>query len=205
LYRIFIRRDCEVKAPYSLCLENINDYTHFTHLHRKAILEYRLLYKLGNREIFLYKARRLYPFPFYDTYVVFREYVKADGGYSTLYLNVRSGAVHHLKGWVVDHGETCSIMGDFVFTLPSFWRLFPKLFFWVFKRRMKAIFDEDCQWFKGRMAEDASPDSPGCAPYVPETYDLFLDLFKNDTVPAADIKFHEKVSFDPKEASKKGY
>lgn len=193
MYKIRVNRTCELRVPHALCVENQNDFTHFTHLHRKVILEYRLLFKLDKREIFLYKARRLYPLPFYDTYIVFREYIPAEEGYHNVYLNVRSGLVHYLQARTVCCGETSSVIGEYVFSLPSYWRFFPRLFYWVFKRRMHEVMEEDNIWFRSRMSSHGEINSQACAPVIPESYDLLNDLLGKGVLPTADIEFEDHV------------
>jgi hypothetical protein len=187
-YKISIDKTFYFRVPYALCLENQCDFTHFSHLHRKVILDYQLLYKNDKRAIFLYKARRLYPLPFYDTYIVFREMI--DNGYHQIYLNVKSGAVHYLKGTAADHGDCSSQKGEFIFCVPWFWSFFPNLFFWIFKKRITKVVDEDYEWFAGRM-NSKQEDCPTCAPVVPDKFDLFEELFKNGVMPKADIHFEE--------------
>lgn len=186
-FKISVERSYFFKVPFAMCLENQKDFTHFTHLHRKAILDYRLIYKRGERAIFLYKARRLYPFPFYDTYIVFREFV--DNGYYQIYLNTKTGAVHYLRGISKEHGELSSQKGEFVFSLPMYWKLCPSLFFWIFKKRMSRVVKEDVEWFEERMKFNIN--SKACAPVVPENYDLFEDLFKDGVLPKSDVHFVE--------------
>src|SRR2546426_4213159 len=95
---IGIVREVGVLAPLDLTAETANDWTHFVHLHRRSHLEFRMIHKAGNREMFLYKARLLYPFPFYTPFLVVREYVAEQNGYRQFYLNLRNGRVHYLNG-----------------------------------------------------------------------------------------------------------
>ena len=193
MFRIYIKRTCEIRASYELCLESQMDWTHFAHLHRKSHAAYRLLYKRDRREIFLYKARRLYPLPWYDHYIVFRDNDASGTKFWSAYHNVKSGHTHYQSGNVECHGETTSLIGEFVFALPSYWRRFPEFFLWIFKRRMRGLMDEDCAWIGERMRVGAAASSPGCAPVVPERYDLYEDLFGNGELPPADIKFENYV------------
>ena len=207
-YKIYIKRTVAIEAPFDLVVESTYDWTHFVHLHRKTIVEYRLLYKRGNREIFLYKGRWLYPFPFYDYYVVFREYHPEQYGYRNVYLNVKTGLAHYLLARTDREGETPLMVSDYLFTLPRHWRFFPRLFFWVFKQRMAWIMKEDNNWLYERMAQGNPETNEACGPVVPEIYDTFDDLFKEEKLKEADAHFEYRVTenFDQKkkEYAKKG-
>ncbi len=196
-FRIHIKRELEFTLPYKLGREVHDDWTHFAHLHRKSILEYRLLYKRGQREIFLYKGRRLYPLPFYDTYIVFRNY---DGsGYRNVYLNAKTGQMHFLAGQAIPKGDNTVTIGEYVFEMPRYWRFFPKLFFNLFLKRAHKLLEEDNQWQAERIAlgTEEGKDSP-CAPVVPEFYDLFDDFFGNGKMPESDVSFQEASFYDLK-------
>jgi hypothetical protein len=142
------------------------------------------LFKQGRREVFLYKARRLYPLPFHDTYVVFRDVDLEIHGYRNIYLNVKTGAIHQLKGVVVQDGDAVSVIGEFMFSMPSYWRLR------IFKWRMRRLMAEDNVLIRERV-ELGGSSSPACAPAIPESYDLFLDTYKEF---AADTRFLEDFS-----------
>jgi hypothetical protein len=197
-YKIAISRDCRVRAPFERCLENQYDYTHFTHLHHKTHLEFRLLYKSGVREIFLYKARVVYPLPFYDTYIVFREHRADENGYRNVYLNVKTGKIHLLRGTVVQMEDgICSIRGEFLFSVAGIWRYFPRVFEWIFRRRMRAVFEEDNEWFRGRLLHPEI-NQEACAPEIPAAYDLFQDLFDDSAFTKAEarIRVEEREDFE---------
>ncbi len=199
-YKIYVQRTCELEAPFDICEESSNDWTHFTHLHRKAIVGYRLLNKKGLREVFLYKARVLYPLPFYDHYVIFRNYEPQQNGYKNVYLNVRTGQLNYLSGYVIQKGKSSLLMADYLFNMSWYWRFFPGFFLWVFRRRMRSVMDEDNQWIYERMKQKEPYSNKACAPVVPEEYDLFKDLFKDDIFKHADIRMddYSKETFDGK-------
>lgn len=197
MYKIFFRRTLELKAPIHVVASVNRDWTHFSHLHRRTIVSHRLLYKNGQRTIFLYKARRLYPLPFCDDYVVFREDTP-DGGYRNVYIHAKSGCIHSLEAKLESRNGGTVVVADHLFSLPSYCRLFPKLFvrifMWVFKGRMNRIVDEDNQWIYELMKTEASTANDECAPVVPETYDVLEDFFKMDPSESADAHLEDRIS-----------
>ena len=204
MVKIFVRRIFDFKAPYELLRETQDDWTHFIHLHKKSHGGFRLLYKKGNREIFLYKAWKLTPFPFFpDIYVVFRDYLPAKNGYRNVYLNVKTGQTHYLHGYLEDNAPYATTVGEFLYTLPSFFKFFPNLFFRFLKLRGKRVLEEDNVWMVERMAQESPVNSAACAPEVPETYDLFDDLFKDGKFPEPDIRLEERLTIDLESRAKK--
>ena len=196
MFKIRINRQMLAKNVVSqqrifdaLC-ENQVDWTHFLYLHRKSTLEYRLIFKRDHREIFVYKARLLYPFPFHDTYIVFRENIPGQHGYRNIYYNLKNGRIHYLNAYTTQKDETAILAGDFLFCLPSYWRFIPKLFFWFFKRRMNGLMDEDSEMIVERIRRQKA-DSPTCAPQIPEQYDLFDALFQEGILPDAHVTFDD--------------
>ena len=189
MFRLYIHRTVETNAPLDLTAEIGNDWTHFTHLHDKTISQYRLLQKHGNREVFLYKARRIWPLPFHDIYVVFREYLPEQHGYRNVYLNVRTNVAHYLNGINYGDANHSVSVSEYLFTLPDYWRLFPKLFVWVFVKRMGRIVREDNEWIEARMQHNAPPTGVACAPQIPPAFDLLDSLYPARTLPVADARF----------------
>ena len=49
MFTLHIKRTLELKAPFKICNDSQRDWTHFTHIHRKAISGLCLLYKNGRR------------------------------------------------------------------------------------------------------------------------------------------------------------
>ena len=203
MYKIFLRRTLQLKAPFKVVADVNHDWTHFPHLHRKTIKSHRLLYRNGQRQIFLYKARRLYPLPFCDDYVVLREDTP-NGGYRNVYVNVKSGAIHALDAKLESQGDWTVVTADHFFSLPSYWRFLPKiflrLFVWVFKRRMNRIVDEDNEWIYGLMKTENVSTEDACAPVVPPTYDILDEFFKKEPWELADVRLEDRLSesFDGK-------
>lgn len=191
---ISVKRVCESNAPLELVVEAGNDWTHFTHLHRKSHLAFQLLYKSGHREIFFYKARILYPLPFYTPYIVFREYVPERQCYDQIYQDLRSGRVHYLSGSHASLGDTVLGTGEFWFSVSSFWRYCPRLFFWLFKRRMRGVMEEDNRMIRERMRLGLASHAE-CDPRVPESYDLYADLMGKG-LPEAEFTFSDHVFTD---------
>lgn len=185
MYRIGIRRICEMNAPYELVAYTSNDWTHLPVLHRKSVMEHRLLYKSGNRMIWLYKSRVLYPFPFHNMFLVFREQDLENDRYWNLYYDLSSGAVHYLKASVERRGITRP-PSESTSSLSPIWRLMPRLFFMIFNWRLKRIMDEDSRWIQEWM-EQGGIDNRACAPPIPEAHDLFDALFKGKEFPEADV------------------
>lgn len=196
MFKILIKRNFEFKVPYELFLESQSDWTHFMHLHRKTHAEFRLLYKRGGREIFLYKARPFFLWPFPQTFIVFREYLAAGDGYRNIYLDTQTGQCHYLNGYAFRKGDSTVSIGEFLFSLPSFWRLFPSLFFWIFRQRGMKVFEEDNWWLAERLAAGNVPAHEVCAPEVPEGYDLYDDLYGAGRMPEPDVRFEESGHFD---------
>lgn len=202
-FKVSIKRVFDFKAPYRIVLENQEDWTHFIHLHRKSHAEFRLLFKRGNREIFLYKARLFFGFPFFSkTYIVFRDNMPEKACYRNVYLDVGTGQVHYLNGKVVSKGETTETEGEFIFSASPFWRFFPKLYFWLFQWRGSRLLEEDNWWMAERMAAAKTTYDDFCAPEVPELYDLFDDLYGEKDLPKGDIHFEETDFFDLEERAR---
>ncbi len=202
MYKILVRRIVKIKAPYQLVFDTAQDWTHFSHLHHKVIMSHPLLYKNTERQIFLYKARRLYPLPFFDHYVIFRE--DLPDGYRNVYVNAKSGHAHTVDCKVEAHGEETWVIGDHLFSLPSYWgllpKLLPKIFLWIYRRRMDEILDEDLEWIYERMIAEDLPLVDSCAPEIPKNYDIMDEFFKTDTlrVPDARFEYHLSEAFDGK-------
>lgn len=204
MFKILVSRTVEAKAPFKLYYDLNQDWTHFSHLHRKAIVSHRLLFKDDKREIFLYKARRLYPFPFYDDYIVFREDVPSQNGYRNVYVNTKSGHVHTVEVKLESQGDRTLMVGDHLFSLPSYWRFLPKfflrIFLWVYRWRMDQILDEDHGLIYESMKMGCPPTDDSCAPVIPETYDVLDVFFKKEATEVADAYFQYRVveNFDGK-------
>ncbi len=204
MYKILVSRTVEFKAPFQFVVDSIEDWAHFGHLHRKSIAGLSLLSKSDERTIFLYKARRLYPLPVYDYYIVFREEMPSQYGFRNVYINAKTGASHTLEvkaEWQVDRAI---VVGDHLFSLPSYWRWLPKfflrLFLQVYHWRMDKILDEDFEWIYERMTMEGPPASGSCAPAIPESYDVLENSFKKKSSEVADAIFQYRIveNFDGK-------
>ena len=193
MFKIHIRRNLRVRTSLKILNYINNDWTHFPHLHRKTIADHRLLYKEGKREIFYYKSRCLYPLPIFEHYLVFRDY-PTDHSYRNIYINIRTGQAHLLNSAVYSEGEVMLNVSDYLFSVPSYWRLFPKLFLWVFKKRMRRVLDEDNEWNMELNKAENLVDNSTCAPAVPESFDPFDHLFKDKKLMAAES--HVSFEFD---------
>lgn len=207
MFRIAVRHGLIVKKPANrdlalkILAENQNDWTHFTYIHRKHILDYHLVYKTGNREIFLYKARVLYPFPFYNMYLVFRDYVPEQNSYRNIYLDLKTKRVNYLDGYIREQGEDIFAGGNFVFELPGYWKYFSWLFPRVFQKRMMSVIEEDNEHIRERIQMKGF-ENESCAPKITE-YDLFKDLFRDGKMPKADVTFDLMGTYPTWEKSEK--
>lgn len=198
MFKILVKRIDEYKNPFDIVFESNQDWTHFTHLHRKTHVRYRLLYKNGNRQIFLYKGRRLYPLPFYDDYIVFREDRPSQHGFRNVYIHAKSGHVHTLDVTLKSQGKGTLIVADNLFSLPSYWRFLPKfflrIFLWVYTSRMDRVMEEDLDLINDRVKQGRMPTiDDSCAPTIPEVYDILDDFFKKDASEMADAHFQYHV------------
>lgn len=204
MYKILVSRTIEFKAPFQFVVDSIEDWSHFGHLHRKSIAGLSLLSKSGERTVFLYKARRLYPLPFMDYYLVFREDRPSQYGFRNVYINAKTGASHTLEVKAEWQTDRALVVGDHLFSLPSYWRYLPKffmrLFLQVYKWRMDKILDEDFEWIYERMTREGPPPSGSCAPAIPESYDVLEQAFKKKSSESADVFFQYRVveTFDGK-------
>ena len=198
---IAIKRICEVNAPLDIFAEAGNDWTHFAHLHRKSHLEFRLLYKNGVREIFYYRARTIYPLPFFTPFIVFREYHPEQRGYRQVYLDLKSGRVHYLNGKNEQHGENVLGTGEFWFQVSWYWKYFPGLFAWLFKKRMRSVMNEDNVMIRERISLKGM-DNANCAPALPERFDFFEDMMKNG-YPETPFLFSDHAFEDVMKGAKK--
>jgi len=190
---ISCKRVWEAKAPFELCVEIANDWTHFVHLHRKSHKSYRLLYRAPGREIFHYQARILYPFPLFTDYIVMRNEVPERHGHEQIYLHVKSGRVTFQRSTTMRDGDKTQVIGEYIFDVPSYWRPFSGIFFWIFKYRMRKVMWEDNEQIVERMRSGIR-DNPTCAPSVPTTFDLFEDLKLR--IPKADVHYEDHVYED---------
>ncbi|MGA2052317.1 MAG: hypothetical protein ABSH19_03290 [Opitutales bacterium] len=192
---INIKRIHDANVPFDVYIEAGNDWTHFTHLHRKSHLAFRLLFKSATREIFLYKSRLLYPLPFYNTFIVFREMTPATGSYRQIYHDVNSGRTHFMRGVNEQlEGGIVRGTGEYWFDVPNFWRFFPGLYFWLFKKRMRKVAKEDNVMMRERILHGVY-SRPACSPPVPDTFDLLDDLTKGE-YPKAMASFSDQFFED---------
>jgi hypothetical protein len=180
--RIQFKRICESNAPLEILANANNDWTHFLHLHRKSHLDFRLLFKDGKREIFLYKARLIYPLPFYRTYIAFREYLPEQRGYHQFYLNVGTGKVNYLNNSTTMKGPFAVGSGTFVFESSRIWKWIPWIFKKLFAFRMRAVQSEDNIWMAERMKNGVFEES-ACATPVPEKFNLMDEFLKDGLAP----------------------
>lgn len=167
-----------------MCVENNLDWTHFLFCHRRGIKTFKLLYKKGSREIFFYEARILFPLPFTRRYIVLRNYEKELGRYRNLYHDLKSGLNTYLDARVINNGESVSMLSDYLYELPDYWRPFKKIFFAIFKSRMRVLAEEDNEMFLARM-KNGFWENPACAPLVPQEFDLFTECFTPDKLQGA--------------------
>ncbi len=183
--------DAKRKQLLDIIADGANDWTHFTHVHSKTIIRYELLYKQGSREIFLYQGRRIYPLPWFDHFIVFRDYQPEQNGYRNVYYHVKSGTMNFLDSYTREKPDGgIELVGKFVFTMPFYWRFFPKLFLYVFNKRMRKLIDEDNVIINERMRMQGF-ETPGCKPTIPERYDLFEAMFSGE-MPKADVSYSDK-------------
>lgn len=204
MFKILVKRTTLTKAPQDIVYDVNQDWTHFSHLHRKVIVKHHLLFKSGDRQVFLYKARRLYPLPFYDDYIVFREDRPAQRGFRHVYVNAKSGGVHTLDAKLKSEGDWTWVEAEHFFSLPSYWHFLPKfflrIFLWIYRWRMDKVFDEDNEWIYELMTKKNLPSTNVCAPVVPENYDVLDKYFEKKASELADAQFEYRVSesFDGK-------
>ncbi len=200
-YKIYISRELRVPPiadakkralVLDIIAENANDWTHFTHIHHKHIAEYKLLYKRENREIFLYKSRRLYPLPWFDYFIVFRDYRPEQLGYRNVYYHLKTGRVHYNNSYTRSTEDGgIELVGELVFDLPFYWKYASGLFFWVFKKRMRGLIDEDNIAINERISMKGFDTAP-CRPRVPDSFDFFEEFFGDRDLPVADIRFLDR-------------
>ncbi len=197
-YHIHIRREIRVapiadatkrKAVLDAIADNANDWTHFTHVHRRHIARYTLLYKRDGREIFLYRSRRLYPLPWFDNYIVFRDWRPEQAGYCNLYYHVGSGKRHYLDSFINETPEGgVELIGEFIFELPFYWWHMRALFFWIFKKRMRVLVAEDDALIRERLSMK-NFEGAQCVPHVPEAYDMFDAFYNGGKLPETGAHF----------------
>lgn len=184
LVYISIRRTVESDAPLDLTVQIMNDWSHFKHLHRKSHREFRLLHKEGNREIFLYKARYLFPLPFGKSFIVFREYTPETKGWRQFYYDIKSGRVNYNFTGVIEREDGSVVTyGNCLIPVSPLWRLFPRLFVWLFKVRVDAVADEDEDMMRERINLGGF-DNRACAPPDEASYDFIRAALK-DGLPEA--------------------
>jgi len=180
---IKIKRICETDAPFDLFLDAGNDWTHFQHLHHKSHAEVRLLYKKDLREVFFYKARVLYPLPIYRRFLVVREYVPEQFSYKQVYYDLTNGRIHYLNGRNIKKEKSVVGVAEFWFSVPAFWGLFPQLFAWIFKFRMRSVMKEDNVMIRERI-RIGGVASGRCAPPIPDAFNFYEELMGKWPPPA---------------------
>lgn len=191
MFRVSIRRVCESRAPFEFCVENYVDWTHFVYVHRASHVQYRLIHKDGRRCLFLYRARPLRLAPWTDDYIVFREVSEDGAGYLHAYLHVKTGRLHRLEARTIPNGETTLMTAEFLFELSDWWRLFPRLFFWIFRWRMRRVMHEDNAVLREWLELGRIPRGP-CSPEVPETFNLIDTAFPGGALSReADVRFED--------------
>ena len=121
----------------------------------------------------------IFGLPFLKNYLVFRNYEKEQGRYRNLYHDLKSGLNTYLDAKVVDNGKSVSMVSDYVYELPDYWRPIKKIFFFIFKNRMRVLAAEDNKLFLERM-KNGFWENPTFAPKVPEEFDLFEECFPDD-------------------------
>ena len=189
-----LRRITEVRCPFQIVAEGAVDWTHFSYIHRKSHRVFKLIKKDGFESVFYYKARMLYPFPIYKNYILVRRELPTQWGYEQVYYDLSTGKTHFLKAVTVENGETNSIVGDFEFDVSTIWMRFPKLFFFIFKLRMRRVMNEDNMYMKERMHLGVSKQV-NCEIKVPETYSLFAD-YRKENPEENRIDFQDHVLVD---------
>src|ERR1700722_3040245 len=192
---INIKRIHDAKVPFDVYIEAGNDWTHFKHLHRKSHAEFKLLFKSETREIFIYKSRLLHPLPFFNTFIVFREMTAATASYRQVYYDIKTGRTHYMRG--VNEQLADGVVrgtGEFWFDVPDYWRFFPGLYFWLFKRRMRSVAREDNVRMRERIREGIF-NRAACAPPVPELFD-FLEALMKDGYPQPAYTFSDRFFED---------
>jgi hypothetical protein len=199
---IKFRRISEMKVPFDVFAEANNDWTHFTHLHRKSHAEFRLLYKSGRRQIFLYKTRLFPPLPFCESFIVMREEMPEQAGYRNVYLHVRTGRVNYLDGSTVQGKETVEGIGEFWFEVGWPWTWLPGVFAALFRRRMRQVLEEDNVLMRERIKLGAF-SSERCAPPQPKEYDFYVDMMKDGfPKPARSYEDRKLDDLMPKDGGK---
>ncbi|MES2206937.1 MAG: hypothetical protein V4525_09110 [Pseudomonadota bacterium] len=175
---LYIKRTVETNAPLDMFAELGNDWTHFIHVHRKSHAAFQLLFKKDKREIFFYKSYLFYPLPIYKSFIVFREYVPEQNAYRQIYMETGSGRVHYSNNYNISSGSNSLGIAEFWFSTSKFWTLFPKLFFYLFSRRMRIVAHEDNMVMKERL-ESGVINQPACAPKVDESFDFYIEKTAN--------------------------
>lgn len=188
---IHFERTCEYEMPLRLVADSAADWTHFMHVHRRSHLEFRLLAKDGVREIFLYKARMIYPLPFYRTFIAFREYLPEQEGYHQIYLHVNSGAIHYLNSRTEGDDHSSRTIGTFYFEGSRFWKYFPGLFKKLFTWRMRSVSHEDRDWMSERIRIGVF-ENKGCMPQIPDCFNLMDDFLKKG-LPAGELSLKDRI------------
>jgi hypothetical protein len=178
-----IRRVTEMKTPFYIVAEGAIDWTHFSYIHRRSHKVFRLLYKNENKLVIFYKARVLYPFPFFKNYLIVREDLPAQFGYQQVYMDLSNQKIHFLRATVEKNKETASIVGDFVFDVGNFWKLFPSLFFFIFKLRMRTVMSEDNVYMAERQRL-GTPTDESCEVKVPKQFCLLAEYLSKTPLPA---------------------
>jgi len=179
-----------------MLLDITYDWTHFLHLHRKSHGEFRLLHKSEKREIFFYKARIIYPLPFFRKFLVFREYQPEVGGYRQVYYDLSTGGITYLSAFTRHNKDrdSYSCMGEYIFSVSWYWKLWPRLFSIIMKQRMGRVIEEDNELVRGR-AEVGGKERLACAPKQVTTFDL-LDDFLQAGLPKTEAHFYQHFFSD---------
>ncbi len=141
--QIFIKRKLKVNADAHLVFENANDWMHFAFVHRRSHSVFKPLVQVENRTIFFYKARLLYPFPFFRTYLVVRQDEPEQKGYQQIYLGLNGEVESYLKARCYIENGVPIQEGRFLLQVHWYLKPWPKLFASIFRVRMYKVALED--------------------------------------------------------------
>ena len=183
-----------MKCPFYIVAEGAMDWSHFTFIHGKSHRIFKVFKQTSDRLVIFYKARIMYPFPFYNNYVIVRKNLPDQFGYEQIYYDIKSAKTHYLKAVTINNGETSSIIGDFLFDVSPVWKVVPGLFFKIFKLRMRRVMNEDNIYMRERLL-NGQKSNPACEFKIPDEYD-FLDDFKSRNPMGTEFDFCDHTVTD---------
>ena len=170
---IAIERTTNIQTTCDIAWDNVQDYTHFIHLHRRHFSSFQTLYDDGAIQVFCYAARILPPLPLLRRYVSVRILNHDDHSFKQYYRDVASGDKVYFFCAVVPDGDMVHVRNRFVFEVSGPLGKLPRLAATLINRRLSSMWHEDADLLVTRYKHGGF-DNQVCAP--PANQDFYTRI-----------------------------